>query len=1322
MALINSSVPNLIGGVSQQPAALRFTGQAEEQENAVSSVAEGLIKRPPTKHLARVATTNTGPLLAHTINRDTTERYVVTLGDNSVSEDDTIRVFGIDGSTKDILDKAGDPANDADFAYLDCDDPTKDLKVLTVNDYTFIVNRKKIPAMKADLTTNPGNQALVTIVQGNYATKYTVKVTYGGASLTVTKTTADSTKSDIQTTEIASDLKNGLDGTTTSGSEGLTVSGSLAVLSGANGWSLELSGSTLLVKRTTTTEAFDISLEDSVGNGNTTLVKDTAQLFTDLPLVAPHGFITKIAGDPESGVDDYYVKFIADAGSGFANGTWEETVAPGIAHKLDPDLMPHLLLRQADNKFRFTPADGHSYTIGSDTYTVPEWATRQAGGSDTNPDPSFVGEAINDIFFFKNRLGFLAGEKVILSESAEFFNFFRTTITSLLDSAVIDVTAAHTKVSVLRHAIPYVEVLVLFSDQTQFVLRSEGLLTPKTVSITPSTEFESDRDVSPEANGDSIFFGTTRGSYAGVREYRDVSSQRLSFEATEISATVPTYITGTISKMASSTKEDVLVIQATGNASTLWVYKFFNNGGERVQSSWSKFTFGSDAEIQNIDFIDSTMYLLTKRTEGLFLESMDLSPGQADTDSTFAIMLDRRIQETACTSRVYSAATGKTTLTLPYNLAQVVTNVFPGEGSFYRTWDEQGGTCTLSSWALLEEIPQATMASPVDSIVPVVEMLTLPMADDASGPALGKSQDGSDASLASTPYWAAEHIATSSDLYPGSALFNPLAQITSADYTCAFSVYVKEPTLGAADTVTLNIYRFVDEDGTVIDDTRHADFVWSSGAITATSVDTGITATATSIGSGWYRLRAVYDNSAAGGAANLNDYLQARAYLGRNSGGGSDGTFKTVADGGKGTNFLAWGDPMDVTQSAWTRVNNGTNGVIVTNSTTAPPFYTATTGTYGYVCKLFKPGDIDYGTTPPVIVQSHTLTTGSAVSDWRGETITLTGYARVGEGNEANNTAMYVDLKFTDSTDSNGFLDGDGVRQIFSTSAAGGSWAVSSAFEFENDGTVNSKSASVAAVRQTSSANDANWVQFSVSVAYTPTAVDDNTVVSVSVFTESGGDLSGGDTQIDVWGLRLHGASSSGVASSNYYHRKGIFWGAEFEDGEPSTPAMQVVSRATPTVQPGVLYNISSDTTNTLVVDGDVSTAPLWIGEKYTKKYTFTPVHLQQPSQRGGMTAVLSGRYQLRYGTMLYEDSGYFNVKVTPRYQTAYEYPFTGRILGSGNNLIGSPSIESGAFTFPLMGKHDELTVEIENDSPLPSKLLSAEWEASYNPRSSRMG
>ena len=44
MPLINTSLPNLIQGVSQQPDAVRYDGQCEAQENALSSVVDGLQK------------------------------------------------------------------------------------------------------------------------------------------------------------------------------------------------------------------------------------------------------------------------------------------------------------------------------------------------------------------------------------------------------------------------------------------------------------------------------------------------------------------------------------------------------------------------------------------------------------------------------------------------------------------------------------------------------------------------------------------------------------------------------------------------------------------------------------------------------------------------------------------------------------------------------------------------------------------------------------------------------------------------------------------------------------------------------------------------------------------------------------------------------------------------------------------------------------------------------------------------------------------------------------------------------------------------------
>ena len=59
--------------------------------------------------------------------------------------------------------------------------------------------------------------------------------------------------------------------------------------------------------------------------------------------------------------------------------------------------MPHVLIRTADGNFRFTPANGTSYTISGTSYDVQQWGERVAGDEDTATDPSFVGKKINDI-------------------------------------------------------------------------------------------------------------------------------------------------------------------------------------------------------------------------------------------------------------------------------------------------------------------------------------------------------------------------------------------------------------------------------------------------------------------------------------------------------------------------------------------------------------------------------------------------------------------------------------------------------------------------------------------------------------------------------------------------------------------------------------------------------------------------------------------------------------------------------------------------------------------------------------------------------------
>ena len=91
--------------------------------------------------------------------------------------------------------------------------------------------------------------------------------------------------------------------------------------------------------------------------------------------------------------------------------------------------------------------------------------------------------------------------------------FFPATTTTILDSDPIDVNVSHVKVSKLRHAIPFNEELLLFSDQTQFVMAGANILTPSNVVINATTEFESSLNAKPVSAGRNVFFAFNNSFY-----------------------------------------------------------------------------------------------------------------------------------------------------------------------------------------------------------------------------------------------------------------------------------------------------------------------------------------------------------------------------------------------------------------------------------------------------------------------------------------------------------------------------------------------------------------------------------------------------------------------------------------------------------------------------------------------------------------------------------------------------------------------------------------------------------------------------------------
>lgn len=530
MPLVSTSIPNLLNGVSQQPPPLRQLTQGETQTNALSSVIDGLIKRPPTEHIAKIINTSLSNAAIHVVDRGVNNRHIIVV--TATSSSAQMYVFDLDGNSVTAN------ASATNLQYLYCNNPAQDLQFLTVADFTFVVNRTKTAAM-------------------------------GSA----------------------------------------TVSG--------------------------------------------TLQATKKQEFADLPTNASVGQIFEVVGDDSNAFDNFYVKALSA-------DTYEETVRPGIQYQMNAATLPHSIVPNSSS-------NPTAFTLQPNTF-----GERTAGDTSSSPNPSFIGKQISNIFFYKNRLGFLADENVVMSAAGDFFRFFPETVTTILADAPIDVSVSHTKVALLRHAISFNDSLTLFSDSTQFTIDNRGNLTPQTISIIPSTEFENDSSVAPVGAGNFLYFISKKGDYSSVREYY-IQSDTVITDALEVTAHVPKYIPKNVVKMSASSNEDILVCLSSESRTKLYVYKWYSDGKQKLQSSWSTWELASGSSILDIQIIENTLYMVVNRSDGVYLESIDLQYLD-DSGLGFNVRADRKFTQTGS----YDSATDTTTWTLPYQYTGTVIAVKSG--------------------------------------------------------------------------------------------------------------------------------------------------------------------------------------------------------------------------------------------------------------------------------------------------------------------------------------------------------------------------------------------------------------------------------------------------------------------------------------------------------------------------------------------------------------------------------------------------------------------------------------------------------------------
>ena len=136
MASITQTIPNYVGGISEQPDQLKFPGQVKDVVNAIPDVTRGLYKRPGSKRIGSspLSSVQSGGSWFH-YHRDEDEGSYI----GQVAADGQVRVWRCSDGTL-MTTAYGTGGQTAIQNYLATSEP-ENLQCLTINDTTFVSSR-----------------------------------------------------------------------------------------------------------------------------------------------------------------------------------------------------------------------------------------------------------------------------------------------------------------------------------------------------------------------------------------------------------------------------------------------------------------------------------------------------------------------------------------------------------------------------------------------------------------------------------------------------------------------------------------------------------------------------------------------------------------------------------------------------------------------------------------------------------------------------------------------------------------------------------------------------------------------------------------------------------------------------------------------------------------------------------------------------------------------------------------------------------------------------------------------------------------------------
>lgn len=562
---LEGTIPSLLQGVSQQIPRERKPGQLGSQVNMLADPVTSIRRRPGAvllNNATGITAPLSGQLFTSYVERGTDGRHLVI---NTATGDWYL-----------LAKNTGTVVNSGNSAYLRASLGAVSIQTASVGGLTYILNTEQRPVNVINNGTkqNPQSTGFFTILSGSFSKVYEVSVN----GITVSYKTPDASTPNPETSTPA------------------YIAGSLRGLLAAQGFTVAQVGSTVFVQ-TPNAICTVIQLAGTtfaIGSNQSRVSQES-----DLPANMPASANGALCAVGTAGSDATWYQYNSSI------RTWEETGSYGSVSSITN--MPLEL-------------------AADDNIIAREFEGRLAGDDATNTSPYFVGNGyLTGIAAFQGRLVLLSGAGISLSASGLYQRFYRSTVTSLLDTDRIDIASASAQDSVFRTALQFNRDLVVFGDSMQAVVPGGGALTPSNASVSLTSEFSCDSRVVPIVAGQTVLYPNRRNSaYAGVLEF--VPSPYTSSQYTSTDATVhlPRYIPGRIMKMSLSSVTNIGFIQYSGNRNALLVHEYLWDNEGKSQAAWHQWTF--QQEVLSVHSQSEVMYLFTRNPSSGQVQVQTIDP------------------------------------------------------------------------------------------------------------------------------------------------------------------------------------------------------------------------------------------------------------------------------------------------------------------------------------------------------------------------------------------------------------------------------------------------------------------------------------------------------------------------------------------------------------------------------------------------------------------------------------------------------------------------------------------------------------------------